>query len=132
MFFASNYYLKCSDATIENITLSIVYINVILYATCFQIQRPLEPFMVEKLNLLGTDSSDEYAKLQSFFSIMQTVGSFISGRFLDSFGVKGGFIISFTASALSYWLLSQAYTIKMLYISKIPTIFQAGFLCAQG
>lgn len=111
-------------------TLWIVYINVVLYATCYQIQRPLEPFMVEKLNLVG-DSSDEYAKLQSFFSVMQTIGSLISGVFLDKFGVKGGFIISFLASAASYALLSQSTTLNILYLSKIPTIFQAGFLCAQ-
>lgn len=114
----------------KNITLMIIYINVVLYATCYQIQRPLEPFLVEKLNLQG-DSSDEYARLQSFFSVMQTIGSFVSGRFLDQFGAKGGFVISFLASALSYTFLSQSRTLTILYISKIPSIFQAGFLCAQ-
>jgi MFS family permease len=114
----------------KNITLMIIYINVVLYATCYQIQRPLEPFLVEKLNLQG-DSSDEYARLQSFFSVMQTIGSFVSGRFLDQFGAKGGFVISFLASALSYAFLSQSTTLTILYISKIPSIFQAGFLCAQ-
>mmetsp|Transcript_6468 Transcript_6468/g.10886 ORF Transcript_6468/g.10886 Transcript_6468/m.10886 type:complete len:448 (+) Transcript_6468:95-1438(+) len=111
-------------------TLIIVYINVALYATCFQMQRPLEPFLVEKLNVSG-DSADQYAQLQSFFSIVQTVGSFFSGRCLDYFGAKGGFIVCFVASAMSYALLSQATTIEMLYISKVPTILQAGFLCAQ-
>lgn len=86
--------------------------------------------MVGKLNLVG-DSAGEYAKLQSFFSVMQTVGSLISGRFLDNLGVKGSFVISFVASALSYWLLSQSTTMSILYLSKVPTIFQAGFLCAQ-
>lgn len=86
--------------------------------------------MVEKLQLTG-NSSNEYARLQSFFSIMQTIGSLISGRFLDKFGVKGGFVISFLASAACYYLTSQATTLTILYISKIPTIFQAGFLVAQ-
>jgi len=62
---------------------------------------------------------------------MQTIGSFVSGRFLDQFGAKGGFVISFLASALSYALLSQSSTLTILYMSKIPSIFQAGFLCAQ-
>lgn len=54
--------------------MAIVYLNVVLYATCYQIQRPLEPYMVDKLNLnTETDSADEYAKLQSFFSIVQVV-----------------------------------------------------------
>jgi len=82
---------------------------------------------------IGTtrDASGEYANLQSFFSVMQTVGSLLTGWFLDRFGAKWGFVISFTASALSYLLLSQATTMELLYLSKVPTIFQAGFLCAQ-
>lgn len=116
--------------TSADITLVIIYINVALYATCFQMQRPLEPFLVDKL-IAKSDSSDEYARLQSFFSIMQTVGSFVSGRFLDNFGARYGFVISFLASAMSYAILSQSTTINILYLSKVPTIFQAGFLCAQ-
>jgi OCT family organic cation transporter-like MFS transporter 18 len=114
----------------SDITLAIIYLNVALYATCFQMQRPLEPFLVDKLIAKG-NSSNEYARLQSFFSIMQTVGSYVSGRFLDNFGAKYGFIISFVASALCYAILSQSTTIEILYMSKIPTVFQAGFLCAQ-
>ena len=108
----------------------LIYINVILYATCYQIQRPLEPYMVAKIGLTG-DSSSEYANLQSFFQLMQTFGALIAGWFLDRFGAKWGFIISFIASALSYMLLSQATTLELLYLSKVPTIFQQGFLCAQ-
>lgn len=113
-----------------NLALFIVYLNVALYATCYQIQRPLEPFLVDKL-MKTSDSADEYAKLQSFFSIVQTVGSLLTGYYLDKFSVKMGFVVSFLASAMSYYLLSQAVTIEILYASKIPTIFQAGFLCAQ-
>mmetsp|Transcript_17894 Transcript_17894/g.36136 ORF Transcript_17894/g.36136 Transcript_17894/m.36136 type:complete len:431 (-) Transcript_17894:44-1336(-) len=116
--------------TSADTTLVIIYINVALYATCFQMQRPLEPFLVDKLLAKG-DSSNEYARLQSFFSIMQTAGSFVSGRFLDRFGAKMGFVISFLASAMCYAILSQSTTIEILYLSKVPTIFQAGFLCAQ-
>lgn len=108
----------------------IVYINVALYATCFQIQRPLEPFLVDKL-LKDGDSAAEYARLQSFFSLVQTFGALISGRLLDKFGAKGGFLVNFAACALCYGLLSQSTTIGILYASKIPTIFQMGFMCAQ-
>ena len=119
-----------SKSSSLNTTLIIIYINVALYATCFQMQRPLEPFLVDKLIGKG-DSSNEYARLQSFFSIMQTVGSFVSGRFLDNFGAKYGFIISFLASAMCYAILSQSTSIEILYLSKVPSILQAGFLCAQ-
>ena len=115
---------------VSSTTMLLVYINVMLYATCYQIQRPLEPYMVAKIGLIG-DSSAEYANLQSFFQLMQTFGALIAGWFLDRFGAKWGFIISFIASALSYMLLSQATTLELLYLSKVPTIFQQGFLCAQ-
>lgn len=123
---------KASSSQNDQYILWIVYLNVALYATCFQIQRPLEPFLVDKLIKNGaTDSGQEYAKLQSFFSIIQMVGSLISGRMLDRFGVKGGFVVNFVACALCYGLLSQATTLPILYASKIPSVFQMGFLCAQ-
>lgn len=109
----------------------IIYINIALYATCFQLQRPLEPFLVDRLNAEGVDSKEEYARLQSFFSIVQTVGSLATGYYLDSVSVKVGFYASFLASALSYFILSQATTMNILYLSKVPTVLQAGFLCAQ-
>ena len=57
--------------------------------------------MVDKLGLSG-DGNEEYARLQSFFSIMQMIGSLCFGILLDYLGSKGGFILSFVASALSY------------------------------
>lgn len=126
----------------ETKTLLIIYINVALYATCFQLQRPLEPFLVERLlktadgagvaaNASSTAAASEYARLQSFFSAVQTVGSLASGLAIDRFGVRGGFVMTFAASALSYYLLSISSTIGVLYASKVPTVLQAGFLCAQ-
>ena len=107
----------------------IVYLNVILYAFCFQLQRPLEPYLVDKLST--ANSADEYARLQSFFSIVQTFGSLFTGFFLDKFSAKTGFVITFISSALSYYILSISTSIEILYLSKIPTVFQAGFLCSQ-
>jgi predicted MFS family arabinose efflux permease len=113
----------------------IVFLNVALYATCYQLQRPVEPFMIEKLSKADGQSAAEglasYAKLQSFFSALQMVGSIVVGRLLDRLGPRTMFLVTFVASALSYYLLSQATTIEILYYSKLPTIFQAGFLCAQ-
>jgi MFS transporter, OCT family, solute carrier family 22 (organic cation transporter), member 18 len=114
-------------------TLYIIYINVALYATCFQIQRPLEPFLVEKLGLNNNeDSASDYAKLQSFFAVMQMIGSIIAGGFIDKYGAKMGLLVSFLASGLSYYILSMSTSIELLYLSKVPTIFQSGFLAAQA
>ena len=89
----------------------------------------MEPFLIDRLSKTG--SMDEYARLQSFFSLLQMVGSIIVGRFLDRLGARTMFLVTFLASALSYFLLSKATTMDILYYSKLPTILQAGFLCAQ-
>mmetsp|Transcript_19151 Transcript_19151/g.24846 ORF Transcript_19151/g.24846 Transcript_19151/m.24846 type:complete len:436 (+) Transcript_19151:120-1427(+) len=110
------------------LTIGIVLTNVALYATCYQLQRPIEPFLVQKI---GADDR-EYGRLQSFFSFVQTLGSPVVGSFLDFIGPKIMFVIVFGSSALSYGILSQATSVKLLYLSKIPTILQAGFLVAQA
>jgi MFS family permease len=105
----------------------LIYFNIVLYATCFQIQKPLEPFLVTKLQ----GDNNEYAKIQSFYSFLQMIGSLICGKLFDSVGIKGGFLICFGFSGLGYFFLAQATTLNMLYLSKVPCIFQSAFLCAQ-
>ena len=73
------------------VTNAVIYINIVLYATCFQLQRPLEPFMIQNLQSGATDSDAvalEYAKLQSFFSMIQMFGSLIVGGMIDKVGVR--------------------------------------------
>ena len=73
------------------VTNAIIYLNIMLYATCFQLQRPLEPFMIQNLQSGASDSDAialEYAKLQSFFSLIQTFGSLIVGGMIDKVGVR--------------------------------------------
>jgi len=124
--------------------LAIIYVNIALYALCFQMQRPLEPFLVEQLGKKrlengggqgdtgeALDSAAQYTKLQSFFSMVQVVGSLASGPLLDRFGAKGGFFINFLCSAMSYYILSLSTSMDVLYFSKIPSVFQAGYLCGQ-
>ena len=118
----------------------IVYINIILYALCYQLQRPIEPFLVDRLvkqQKLNVDVGEgdimaSYGRLQSFFSLLQTFGSPFVGFLLDRIGSRNCFVVVFLSSALSYWLLAQANSMSMLYLSKIPTIFQAAFLVAQA
>mmetsp|Transcript_109948 Transcript_109948/g.355031 ORF Transcript_109948/g.355031 Transcript_109948/m.355031 type:complete len:414 (+) Transcript_109948:135-1376(+) len=113
-------------------SLVVVYANVALYALCFQLQRPIEPFLVEKLGAKGSNAAMSYGALQSFFSIMQTVGSLAMGVLLDKLGARSSFVICYASSAASYWLMSISTSLPLLYLSKVPTFFQAGFLVAQA
>lgn len=88
--------------------------------------------MIENLiKNTGQTAAEEYGNLQSFFQVFQFFGALIAGVLLDRLGYKIGFMITFAASALSYYLLAHATSMNMLYASKIPTMFQHGFLCAQ-
>ena len=108
-----------------------VYALVVLYALCYQLQAPLEPYLVETLVRDDQDASAAYARLQSFFSLVQLVGSCAVGYMLDVAGLRGMFALNFVACAAVYALLASATSIEMLFASKIPGMFQAGFLCAQ-
>ncbi|KAJ1454230.1 major facilitator superfamily domain-containing protein [Pelagophyceae sp. CCMP2097] len=105
-----------------------VYVNMILYATCYQLQRPVEPFLVKQL---GADDA-AYGRLQSWFSLLNAVGAPIVGAALDAFGARAMFMVVFASSAASYFMLSRATTLSWLFASKIPTLLQAGFLVAQA
>lgn len=107
---------------------------IVLYALAYQLQTPLEPFLVERLGASAggsSSSSEQYAALQSFFSLIQLLGSLLVGGLIDRLGLRVMFFVNFVACAASYALLARAGSITALWVSKIPTLFMAGFLCAQ-
>ena len=108
-----------------------IYLLVVVYAVCYQLQAPVEPFLVEKLIGKDGDAAKSYGYLQSFFSFIQTIGSLTFGYLLDRAGVRAGFLVNFLACALQYGILSVTTNIEMLWLSKIPAVGMAGFLCAQ-
>ena len=114
-------------------SLFLVYLLVVFYALCYQLQSPLEPFLVQEL--VGKDNTSEasvsYGRLQSLFSAIQVFASLLFGHILDKAGVRVGFMLNFMACAASYYVLSITSSMSMLYMSKIPGIGMAGFLCAQ-
>ena len=116
----------------------ITYANIVLYALCYQLQRPVEPFLIQSLTeqeqAEGEISSinQTYGNLQSFFSFCQMFGSPLVGILLDRIGIRKTSCVVFVASALSYAILASASDLTLLFVSKIPTIFQAAFLVAQA
>lgn len=122
------------------IALRITYINIVLYALCYQLQRPVEPFLVARLTASDADGDDAiaddaaimYGRVQSFFSAIQTVGSPLVGILLDRIGIRRTSALVFAASAVSYAILAHATDLTTLFVSKIPTVLQHAFLVAQA
>jgi MFS family permease len=119
----------------------VTYVNIILYALCFQFQRPVEPFLIQSLlseqqqssnNDTAVDINQTYGNLQSFFSAIQTIGSPLVGILLDRIGIRKASAVVFFASALSYAILASATDLNWLFWSKVPTAFQHAFLVAQA
>ena len=125
-----------ADISRSQRALWITYINIILYALCYQLQRPVEPFLVEYLAKSSTaDASTvtlRYGQLQSFFSTIQTIGSPVVGILLDRVGIRVASTAVFAASAVSYAILAVATDMNTLFYSKIPTALQHAFLVAQA
>jgi MFS family permease len=128
----------------------VTYLNIVLYAVSYQLQRPVEPYLVRSLiqnnnggggGGRGGPSSEgdaessanaTYGRLTSFFSFVQTIGSPLVGMLLDRAGPRRTSVAVYSASALSYWMLSVAATPAMLYWSKVPALLQHAFLVGQA
>ena len=90
---------------------------------------PLSPPLSPSLSL---SPSRRYARLKSFFSVMQSFGSFGFGLILDKWGVRTGLIINFIACACCYGLLSITDTIELLYLSRVRSKKTRGGVGAGG
>ena len=117
---------------------TITYINIVLYALSYQLQRPIEPFLVRSLVNAQTSEDEDssinqtYGRLTSFFSLIQTIGSPLIGTLLDTVGIRPTSILVYTGSAASYAILSQSKTPAGLYWSKLPALLQHAFLVGQA
>ena len=119
----------------SSVALWVTYVNIILYALCYQLQRPIEPFLVQQLSANAADAESvtkTYGQLQAFFSTVQTIGSPLVGILLDRVGIRRASAMVFAASAASYAILSVATDMNLLFYSKIPTALQHAFLVAQA
>ncbi|CAJ1965710.1 unnamed protein product [Cylindrotheca closterium] len=133
---------KPTTSVQTNTILWVTYLNIVLYALCYQLQRPVEPFLVQ--SLIDKQSEDSgnggehmqvsraYGNLQSFFQAIQTVGSPLVGILLDRLGIQKTSALVFLASGLSYALLAMATDMTSLFLSKLPTVLMAAFLVAQA
>lgn len=119
----------------DRAALWITYVNIVLYALCYQLQQPVEPFLVQALSVKNNDAdaiNKTYGQLNAFFSTIQTIGSPLVGILLDRVGIRYTSGLVFLASAASYAILARASDLNWLFLSKVPTALQHAFLVAQA
>ncbi len=138
-----------NDFTRMPASLWLVYINVTLYALCYQMQAPVQPHLVKSLGKFRTNRSvcacsclisltlpgadkEMFSNLKSYFSMLQLVGSLISGPLIDTYGAKGLLLLNFLACVLCYGTTATADSLTWIYISFLPTLFQHGVLAARA
>lgn len=115
----------------RNKEIAILYLNVVLYAFCYQLVQPAQLSVVKSLTE-GEEAQKQFAWVKSFNGVAQLVGSLTSGILIDRFGCQSVLLISFVASGLCYALLGMASDISFLYLAQIPTIFQHAILAARA
>eukprot|EP00195_Chlamydomonas_chlamydogama_P001003 CAMPEP_0202914444 /NCGR_PEP_ID=MMETSP1392-20130828/63103_1 /ASSEMBLY_ACC=CAM_ASM_000868 /TAXON_ID=225041 /ORGANISM="Chlamydomonas chlamydogama, Strain SAG 11-48b" /LENGTH=369 /DNA_ID=CAMNT_0049606089 /DNA_START=22 /DNA_END=1128 /DNA_ORIENTATION=- len=108
-------------------SLGVIYANVALYSVCMMMQQPLLPYLTKQLGA----STTQFAQLQTLFSAVQLVGGLLSGPFVDAYGGRALMVVSFAASAVSYALTASATSLSLLYLSRLPTVFQHTVLAAR-
>ena len=64
-----------------------------------------------------------FGYLQTTFAVVQLAGGPLFGRFGDIFGGQAAMTLAFMAAALSYGLLGLSYTLPILFISRLPSVF---------
>ena len=104
-----------SDSTVIFIT----HLNVALYATCFWIQKGTLPYLTKTL---GADPVI-FGHLQTVFSVLQLLGGPIYGRIGDLYGEKTALSIAFISSILTYLLTFLSYSLPVLFLSRVPSVF---------
>ncbi|KAK3283158.1 hypothetical protein CYMTET_9134 [Cymbomonas tetramitiformis] len=116
-------------ATLRSVSfeLWIVYINIMLYAMCYQMQVPVLPYLTKRL---GSDTQG-YGNLQMGFGVVQFFGGLLAGPLADVYSGELLLFVSFLASALCYTFTASASGMWMLYLSRIPTLLQHAVLAAR-
>ena len=77
------------------------------------------------------DSFVSFSHLQTLFAVVQLAGGLLCGPLFDVKGARWGLIVSFLASALAYALAALAGSMPLLYLSRIPTLWQHAALAAR-
>ncbi|XP_058017147.1 solute carrier family 22 member 18 [Ahaetulla prasina] len=125
-------HLEMEDKKIVNMTsawwvIKITYLLTAMDLTCMFMQFGIVPYLATNLGL----DAIGFGYLQTFFGILQLLGSPIFGRFADQFGTRAALILSYLAGSLCFLLLSVSFSVPLLFLSRVPGIFMHGLPGAQ-
>lgn len=121
--------INSSSTSVSWAKYSTLYFNIALYAACFQMQSPVQPYMLQQLS---DDAVNAYGRSKSLFNFGQLIGSLVCGPLIDWVGAKKLLLISFIASIISYTMIANATTLELFYLAQIPTIFQHAVLAGRA
>ena len=88
---------------------------------------PLVQFLSKRL---GADTI-MFGYLESTFSFGMLIGGPLFGRFGDVFGARMALTLALVSSSTTYFILSAANSIPLLFLSRIPGVFMHVFHGAQ-
>lgn len=72
-----------------------------------------------------------FGYLESTFSFGMLIGGPLFGRFGDIFGARMALTLALVSSSTTYFILSAANSIPLLFLSRIPGVFMHVFHGAQ-
>lgn len=99
--------------------LLVTHVNTFLYATCFWIQVGTLPYLSKSL---GADPAT-FGQLQTSFAVLQLLGGPLYGRLGDVAGERATLTLAFASAAAGYAIMAGSYSLPMLFVSRIPSIF---------
>lgn len=99
-----------------------------LDAGAFWLTSPMLPYLSKNL---GADRVT-FGYLQSALQAAQIVSSMVFGQVIDKLGPRTAMTVAQGGTGLAYLMLALATNVPLLFASRIPTVFMACMLCAQG
>ena len=106
----------------------LIHANIVLYAMLWWFGQPVFPYLSSSL---GADPV-MVGYLQSSSSLFQLIGAPFMGRLIDTRSPKLALIISHSCAAVSYLMLSMAWSVPSLFASQLPTVFLAAMHSSQA
>lgn len=112
----------------ENFHLGVVHFNIVIYAFAFWVTQPSMPFLLKEFS----SSSLSFGYFASLFNIVQLIGGLTIGNLQDHFSGRMAMNITQLGSLSVYLCAFFSNSLTMLYISRLPTIFQQSMQVAQA